>query len=1059
MIAGAWLMLSVAATKLQAQDKGVVFKINYQLDSALLDKTTEPVQELFHELDKQINTRGSLQRFADSNYGQLVLPLSAEELAQGSQNIRGMDMGPDNGSFLFYKYEASYAAYSYFLADNSSGVLIEQFRNARQMKFSNSGAYIIATFTDRWGVYDISQHKFVFEAPYNQMYYENGYEPDNIKILNTEQCIILEHQAEVGVKGYLFSLREMKIQHTFADGDADNMSSETVPVSVSQDGNSIGFNAYNAEKKINYTVLYNIQKNTEIIRIKQSRFHTWAQHSNSCLIQDEKGLYEYKLEKGNKRYMVSGIRYEHFVYGYHDSFIISNPEPYAFNEGRVLLYNRRSGKLIKTLVGTGIELNAANPNYAVISRHYAGSVLFRFDNLIEVLSMEEKESLNITESGKYLIMGKANGQSIIDLENSQSLLDFEDRIRFDYFNEKTLQLVTINNLVLEFRALEDVSKAMYYFANEEGFLCFDHLNHYDASASLRDKLYFICKTHETDGPNWPIVHKDNRYFTPGIWMWSNNESNTVAAGKRNCSPGSVTDPETGVSYYSWSFGGSTTNYTAELAQTVDVPKVNFIVDAATGKVNLNNFSTKPLKIIKAAILYQCDVWNAAGSELMFSYFVDYFGGFLAITPDGYYTKSKDFEGKVALKIQDTLYEISQLNDNFYNPSILNALILNQSPQNRYKQNLQRGLATPPQLDILSDDSVHYRGENLATPKKGQRISLRLRMVNRGGGIAGYRVMNNNKLLYDESISSASTDTLIVPVTLNLGTGSNTIKVVAYSQDHTASEPKYITYNYTAPADKLKKPNLYAIAIGINQYQNSNYNLKYCVRDMQSFVDTMARNAAVLFDTLHITKFTDSEATRENIEKEMAYMQQHAKPDDVFMFYYAGHGIASEQEGSSDFNFVLHEVTQMNDPVNCGQYGLSGEAFKEGLKNIQANKQICFIDACNSGAITRGFDLRSASKETAIAKLNRYAGCAIFASTNQYQYASELDVLGHGVFTYVLLEALAGQAATPSCEITVSSIKLFLDTEVPRCTQQYRGSEQYPSATLYGQDFPIGLRCK
>jgi uncharacterized caspase-like protein len=333
------------------------------------------------------------------------------------------------------------------------------------------------------------------------------------------------------------------------------------------------------------------------------------------------------------------------------------------------------------------------------------------------------------------------------------------------------------------------------------------------------------------------------------------------------------------------------------------------------------------------------------------------------------------------------------------------------------------------------------------------------MVNRGGGIAGYRVMNNNKLLYDESISSAATDTLIVPVTLKLSTGSNTIKVVAYSQDHTASEPKYITYNYTAPADKLKKPNLYAIAIGINQYQNSNYNLKYGVRDMQSFVDTMARNAAVLFDTLHITKFTDSEATRENIEKEMAYIQQHAKPDDVFMFYYAGHGIASEQEGSSDFNFVLHEVTQMNDPVNCGQYGLSGEAFKEGLKNIQANKQICFIDACNSGAITRGFDLRSASKETAIAKLNRYAGCAIFASTNQYQYASELDVLGHGVFTYVLLEALAGQAATPSCEITVSSIKLFLDTEVPRCTQQYRGSEQYPSATLYGQDFPIGLRCK
>jgi uncharacterized caspase-like protein len=206
-------------------------------------------------------------------------------------------------------------------------------------------------------------------------------------------------------------------------------------------------------------------------------------------------------------------------------------------------------------------------------------------------------------------------------------------------------------------------------------------------------------------------------------------------------------------------------------------------------------------------------------------------------------------------------------------------------------------------------------------------------------------------------------------------------------------------------------------------------------------------------------FTNSSATRTAILGAFEQLRQRATAEDVFLFYYAGHGIATEQQGSADFHFVLHQVTQMNDAPNCAEYGLSGAEFKACLKNIQAQKQLCFIDACNSGAITQGFDVRSASKETALAKLNRYTGCAIFASTNQYQYASELDLLGHGVFTYALLQGLSGGAASSDCQITVSGIKLFLDSQVPRYTQQYRGTEQYPSATLFGQDFPFGLRCK
>lgn len=56
-------------------------------------------------------------------------------------------------------------------------------------------------------------------------------------------------------------------------------------------------------------------------------------------------------------------------------------------------------------------------------------------------------------------------------------------------------------------------------------------------------------------------------------------------------------------------------------------------------------------------------------------------------------------------------------------------------------------------------------------------------------------------------------------------------------------------------------------------------------------------------------------------------------------------------------------------------------------------------------------LRGATEEKAIAQLARATGTYWLTASGSEQFASEFTQLGHGSFTYVLLEALGGKADT------------------------------------------------
>ena len=94
-----------------------------------------------------------------------------------------------------------------------------------------------------------------------------------------------------------------------------------------------------------------------------------------------------------------------------------------------------------------------------------------------------------------------------------------------------------------------------------------------------------------------------------------------------------------------------------------------------------------------------------------------------------------------------------------------------------------------------------------------------------------------------------------------------------------------------------------------------------------------------------------------------------------------------------------------------------------------------------------------NQQKSLAVVARSTGTHWMAASGSKQFANEFATLGHGAFTYVLLNALKGQAAANKM-ITVNGLKVFMQVQVPELMKKYGGSAQYPASYGFGNDFPV-----
>ncbi len=360
-----------------------------------------------------------------------------------------------------------------------------------------------------------------------------------------------------------------------------------------------------------------------------------------------------------------------------------------------------------------------------------------------------------------------------------------------------------------------------------------------------------------------------------------------------------------------------------------------------------------------------------------------------------------------------------------------------------------------ELTIGSTKILDYnKGKYLTTQKK---IPLTVDIFDGGGGIREVNIYHNGKLIiHDTEVKSLqAAEHITKTYDVDLVNETNNFRVVVINYQGIESRPDYLKIEYTG--EQIVTSTLHILSIGINQYERQDYNLNYAQSDALSFTRKFIDKARPLFKNVrNKIELYDAQATKENILKGFESIISQARPEDMFVFYYAGHGTVDETD-NNEYYLVPPNITELyGDPAQLREKGISSTELKDLLSQVKSTQQLILMDACHSGAIAEAFKVDDGSRERAITQLARSSGVAMLTSSNSQQFATEFDVLKHGVFTYSLLEALDGAADTGDNQISVYELKLYMERVVPQLSQQYGGEKQRPVAHVFGNDFPVAL---
>ena len=353
-------------------------------------------------------------------------------------------------------------------------------------------------------------------------------------------------------------------------------------------------------------------------------------------------------------------------------------------------------------------------------------------------------------------------------------------------------------------------------------------------------------------------------------------------------------------------------------------------------------------------------------------------------------------------------------------------------------------------DLLKYD----KGKVLTEAKK---LPLMVDIYDGGGGVKEVNIFQNDKLIINdkEVKTKGEGDKVTKTYEVEMVNEVNEFKVVVVNYQKIESRADLLTIEYKG--EILMTSTLHMLAVGINKYQNEAYNLNYAQPDARSLVAKLNERGKKLFKEINRIEIYDEDATRENIIMAFKTMMHRAKPEDVFLFYYAGHGTLDE-EHNDEYYLVPTNITKLyGDPDQLQKKGISATELRDLLTQVKSQKQIILMDACHSGGALKSLNVRAAATdEKAIIQLARSSGVFMLASSGTKQFATEFEELKHGVFTYALVEALDGKADTGDGKITVNELKFYMEERVPELTKKYGGKTQYPTGYITGNDFPLSL---
>ncbi|MBF0266339.1 MAG: caspase family protein [Gammaproteobacteria bacterium] len=451
-------------------------------------------------------------------------------------------------------------------------------------------------------------------------------------------------------------------------------------------------------------------------------------------------------------------------------------------------------------------------------------------------------------------------------------------------------------------------------------------------------------------------------------------------------------------------------------------------------------------------------------------------GWAVIDHQGRYDGNKNAIANISWEANDALYELDRFSEKYFEPGLLvKTLAKYQAKQKKISiitkpdTAIQKGMYLPPKISLLHEKQVSTK--DIVT------ITIVAEMDAKDAVLAKARLYQNGKRI-SENVSLLNSDTKdkgqlteknwVYQITLTPGENNIQAQVSGWGNIYGESKPLNL---YSEQSNQVK--NIHINSVGINDYSSKELKLNFAENDARGFYSAITKFYKQSSEQkLSINKLVlNSKASRSQILSRLDEIKKQSTAQDILFLFLSGHGQAID----NNWYFLPQEAVTLKDPQHVQKVGLSSKLLSEKLQSLPNQQVVLLIDACQSGAITESFNNFHQRRE--LTKLSKETGVHILTATRADQLAPEYDQLGHGIFTFILLNGLKKNKKgfynadlwPQDGQLMISELEKYIEKYVPitiNILEQRRIKQGVsrglanertvvtPVATSIGQDFKV-----
>ena len=425
------------------------------------------------------------------------------------------------------------------------------------------------------------------------------------------------------------------------------------------------------------------------------------------------------------------------------------------------------------------------------------------------------------------------------------------------------------------------------------------------------------------------------------------------------------------------------------------------------------------------------LWDInTGEHLLTLISLDDGNEWMVVTPQGLFDGTPVSWNQILWRYDQDTFNVAPIEwffTEFYYPGLLADVFAGKRPRvaedvsrkDRRQPVVKLSLAEPAPATGIATRTVKARLEITDAPPDQNNP--------KGPGARDVRLFRNGSLLKvwrGDVLNGKAAVTLEEEITVVAG--ANRLTAYAFNKDNVKSKDSLLTLT---GADSLKRPGTaYIIAVGVNEYANPQYNLKYAVADAESFGEQvrLGQKEVARFERVEVVPLINENATKANILSALKRLAggleppslkagpqtltglKRAEPEDTVIIFFAGHGTAQAQR----FYLIPHDLGYSGERTRLNEQGLesilshsiSDIELEEAVEGMDAGHLLLVIDACNSGqALEAEEKRRGPMNSKGLAQLAYEKGMYILTAAQSYQAALEAAQFGHGLLTYALVE--------------------------------------------------------